>query len=145
MKGVPPRGRPAAVAAGGALVLLLAVLTWNRAAMYQDPVAFFRDNVSRNPQATEGWHQLGLELSRRGEIRESVVALQRAVAVEPSYALGHANLGAMLLADGQTSAAVARLEEALRLDSNLEDARYNLDLARSSGGASLSLEFKRSE
>jgi Flp pilus assembly protein TadD len=111
-----PAGRAAergARAAAGALVLVLAVLTWQRCGAFRDEETLWRDTLAKNPAATSARVNLALLLTNRGANDEALGLLAAALAAEPGapdilYNLGnvHRALGHPVEAESGYRAAV---------------------------------------
>lgn len=72
------------------------------------------------------YNGLGILAYRQKAYKEAEKLLQRAVALNPEYAEGWNNLGAVYLARGKLSGAKEAFARALRLCPNLRDAQENL-------------------
>jgi Flp pilus assembly protein TadD len=76
-------------------------------------------------------NHLAFLLAARGENKEAIELLRRAVKTEPANAEYHNNLGVILVRAGDREEALAALEEAVRLNPDYAEARTNLaDLQR---------------
>jgi len=117
-----------------AAVAVLAVLTWERSAVYASTETLFRDTIARNPGAWMAYQNLGTELAAQNRLSEAVEAYQGALQARPDYAgakdnlvLAHMRLGdAQADKPSQVSAAIAHYEAVLRLDPDHFRAHYNL-------------------
>jgi tetratricopeptide (TPR) repeat protein len=126
-----PRLSTAAVAA---LVIALAVTTWNRSAAYQNVETLFRDTVEKNPQAWMAWQNLGTELAAQNRFAEAIDAYEGALRARPDYGQARNNLvlAHMRLAEAVADTsdrwpeAIAHYEAVLRVDPNHFRANYNL-------------------
>ena len=67
--------------AAAVCVAVLAILTWRQASLYSNEVLLWRDNVAKTPTAWAGWTNLAHALFRAGSYGETVLCLDRAVAV----------------------------------------------------------------
>ncbi len=103
------RVRRAAMAlAGGGIVLMLgalAALTWSQSHVWRDPETLWRWAVEVDPLCSRCHNNLGVALMHHrpdpqglGEAEEH---LRRAVALRPTYALSHLNLGSVALLRGR--------------------------------------------
>jgi Flp pilus assembly protein TadD len=88
--------------------------------------ALLRQDLARWPDYWVAHGLLGRLLLDRGEAREAVRHLQRAVQVHADYPVGHNNLGAALSRIGEDEAAMASFRRALALRPHYADAHYNL-------------------
>ena len=116
------------------IVVVLAVLTWERSAFYRDAETLFRDTVARNPQAWMAYQNLGTELAARNRMSEAIEAFEGALKARPGYVdarnnlvLAHMKLGETLIDQpGRSPEAVTHYEAVLRLDPDHFRANYNL-------------------
>ncbi len=122
--------RPAVLATTFALFLLLGVQSQLRAAVWQDPVAFERDVLASYPGAREPTQRLALALSDRGEGDEALRLLRSSAARQRRPDWEWHQIGAILLEQGDLTAAEPALRRALELsqrDAQLgAKVRYNL-------------------
>ncbi len=129
----PPFRRVLTIASAS-IVVLLAVLTWNRSAFYRDAETLFRDTIGRNPQAWMAYQNLGTELAARNRMPEAIEAFEGALKARPGYVdaknnlvLAHMKLGdALIDQPGRSHEAVTHYEAVLRLDPDHFRANYNL-------------------
>lgn len=92
----------------------------------QDAIASLRRAAELAPDEPEPQLRLGRAL---GSGAAAVAALERAVAIRPRWAEAQIALGSALLASNQAPQAVARFQEALRLESTAGAAHEGLGLA----------------
>jgi Tfp pilus assembly protein PilF len=78
--------------------------------------------VQLNPELKRGWNNLGITLAQQGKIPESIEAFKHAV----SPAAAQSNVGIILARRGNYDQAREHLNEALKLDPNLAQARMTL-------------------
>ncbi|MBO0724937.1 MAG: tetratricopeptide repeat protein, partial [Blastocatellia bacterium] len=76
----------------------------------------------------------GVELQRKGELKEAAAEYRAALARAPNYAEAQANLGAVLARLGNYDEAVAAYEAALRLKPELTPILLNLGIAHYRAG-----------
>ena len=116
-----------------------AVAAWRLAARVGPPFSvdsvrvLFQRAVSRS-QTAAGRVARGTQYLDRGKVREARAAYRDAVAMLPDYAEAHANLGLVLMLNGDLDGAVSRQLEAIRLNPGLAEAFYNLGNAYSRQG-----------
>ncbi len=72
------------------------------------------------------FNNLGFALQSQGRLDEAQAAYQRSIALRPGYAYAHNNLADILLARGQTAAAIPELEAAIALNPDLLTAATKL-------------------
>ena len=96
-----------AMASGGIVLVLgaLALLTWSQTHLWRDPETLWRWAVELDPLCSRCHNNLGVALMhyRRDPqgLSESDGHLRQAVALRPTYALGHLNLGTVALLRGR--------------------------------------------
>ena len=109
-----------------ALVLLLAVLTWQRNEVWRDGVSLWSDVVSKSPDKARPHLNLGAELMLVGRTEQAVEQFRRAAALKPDYAEAYVNLAAAYHAMGKIDEAIEACSVALRIDPDNADALNNL-------------------
>jgi tetratricopeptide (TPR) repeat protein len=117
-----------------ALVALLCFLSWQRAQVYQDALAFWTDAVSKNPDAAKAHFNFGAALHKRGQIDLAMDHYSQALQVKPNYAGAHNNLGNILANRGQIDEAIVHYAAALRREPQFAEAHYNWGNALASRG-----------
>jgi hypothetical protein len=68
---------------GGALVVVLGVLTWQRSHVFSDEEVLWKDTLTRNDRAWMAWNNLGQRLLERGRPRVAAKYFSNAIALEP--------------------------------------------------------------
>lgn len=118
--------RPDLAEARGTLayVAMLADLDWGEAERG------IRRSLALNPSYAQGWDWLADILRTRGRTGEAVVAMERAVELDPFSPLMHRDLGLAVVYDRGCEEAVPHLERALELEPQDPVARYDLALCR---------------
>ena len=110
----------------GALLLLLAVLTWQRTGVYRDLVSLYTDILAKNTGCWMAHYNLGIALHDRGETDQAITHYQQAIELRPSYAEAHYNLGRLLAEKGEVNEAVDHYETALSINPDDAEAHNNL-------------------
>jgi Flp pilus assembly protein TadD len=136
----PPKwNRP--MLAGGALVLILGVLTWERAWAYQSEEEIWNDTLVKNPNSWEAYNNLGLLYASQGREDDAIRNYEKALAVTPKemgpdpgapnppYAQTCNNIGNALLRERKFDAAIGEYRQALSLDAHYAEANNNLGYA----------------
>jgi len=100
---------------GAGLLLLLAVLTWQRSWVYQSEVTLWSDTLEKNPGFWLGHNNLAFALLQAGRLDESIIEYQKALEVNPDHAETHANLGNALAQKGRINEALAQFQQALKI------------------------------
>jgi tetratricopeptide (TPR) repeat protein len=103
-------------ALGGALLLVLGVLTWQQCTTYRDLDTLWRTTIARNPDSWLARYNLGILLTEKNQVQEATAQFQKTVELRPDHVMAQYNLGALLLYSGHVEEAIARLDIALKLD-----------------------------
>ena len=82
---------------------------------YEQAVKMFGADVDKHPESGAARTALGMALKRQGKMGEAKSSFRRATEVEPGFADGHYELGAMLENDKEFSEAVKSFERYLQL------------------------------
>ena len=82
---------------------------------FETAVSYFRRLVELRPEPAWAWSNLGGALYRNGEADEARIALERSVAIGPTYE-GLSNLGTLEFYEGNYPNAVPLIEQALAID-----------------------------
>lgn len=91
-----------------------------------------RADVEANPTAG-GYVNLSLLYYRAERFRESIEACQKALEINPSYAIAHNNICSAHVELGEYDAAIAACEKALGINPDFERAKNNLAWAQKRG------------
>lgn len=116
-------------AAGGAVLALLATLTWQQSHAYADLETLWRDTIAKNPASWMAHNNLGMLLAARGDLPEAIVHYERALAAKPDDSYALVNLGIAFDRSGRPDEALARFQTAVRVDP--DNAEAHLDLGNS--------------
>jgi len=128
------RGLVVAAALVGLAWAALAACTYRRNAVWEDPVALWRDAVAKAPRYWRGHLQLGYALWNRGRwdeaIREYRLSVEQPADRPDREAELLADLGAMLIYAGRLDEASAVLRRAVEIRPRHAGALVNLAVAR---------------
>jgi len=120
-----------AVAAGAlAAGAWLAALTLERAALWGDPEALYRESAEEWPLGRTGWTGLGAELHRKGDLDGAAAAYLRALAVQPDDGHVRQLLGRIRLRQQRPRPALYDLEQSLRLSPGQTDSDWARGMVR---------------
>jgi tetratricopeptide (TPR) repeat protein len=86
----------------------------------------YRAILTRQPNDPEALHLLGVLVLQRGQPRQAVELIERAIAGKPAAAVFHGNLGEAYRACGELPRAAASYQTALRLQPEAADVALNL-------------------
>lgn len=109
-----------------ALLLSLGLLTWRQCGMYRDTETLWRWTISRNPSSWMAYNNLGTALLKTGRVEEAVAQFNKALEIQPRYAVAHNNLGNAFLRLGRAADSFAHLQEALEIDPRNAEAHNNM-------------------
>ncbi len=103
--------------AAGAALVILAVLTWNRSALYQAAIPMWENSVAANPRNHRAWFHLGFAYYEQGRCADAVRAYEKAAASgpRPDPTL-QADWALALECEGRIGEAEARLRDALAIE-----------------------------
>lgn len=113
-------------ALGGGVLVALAILTWQQAGIYHDPLSLWTDTIRKNPGCWMAYDNLGNELQLQGRTTEALSAYRAALRIDPSYVDARVNAATSLISLGRTDEALTELREAVREDPELVEAQCHL-------------------
>jgi Flp pilus assembly protein TadD len=136
-------GRQVAAIAAGAVVGVLAILTWQRSHAFADERTLWTDTLSKNPRAWGAYDNLGYLLFEDGDYAGAARDNRTAVELRPDAAEPRNNLGRALAALGKLDEADMQYREAIRLEPGLAEPHNNLGLllAKRGQGAAAAEEY----
>jgi protein O-mannosyl-transferase len=114
---------------GGAVVLLLAILTIQRNGDYRSGLVLWQDTVVKCPNNPRAHYSVGAALQQAGRMQEAMEHWEQALRLKPDYPEAHYNLGLALGQAGSVQEAMGHWEQALRINPDLAEAHYNLGVA----------------
>jgi tetratricopeptide (TPR) repeat protein len=121
----PGQGWPGRVA-GGVVLGLLGVLTWQQGYAYENLQTLWTDTLRKNPDCWMAEYNLGRLQLNRGEIGPAVEHFSRALAIKPDLAEAHSAWGEALAGQGRLDEAVQRFAAAAVLQPDRADNQLNL-------------------
>ncbi len=113
----------------GALVGLLALLTWQQSTLCGDPLLLFQYYAANNPESWAVQTNLGIALTRNGQVPEALLHFQKAKHLKPNFPESCSNLGTALVDAGKSAQAVGYFKSALQLRPDFHQARDGLATA----------------
>jgi tetratricopeptide (TPR) repeat protein len=116
-------GRAGTFAAAGCVVVL-AVLTWDRARLYADEQQLWRDNIAKQEGSWLAWNNLGDVCFRAEKQDEALDCFKRSIALNPHYAVAWHNLGRVNALSGKPDEAILDYSKAIDLMPDFSSA-YN--------------------
>jgi tetratricopeptide (TPR) repeat protein len=121
----------------GALLLVLAVLTWRQAGMYADNETLWQTTLARNPDSFLANNNIGVILVRKGQLEAAIAHFQKTLQSRPDDPEAHDNLGIALakvhgdyanklVGMGRDDEAIVQFRKALEICPAFADARHDL-------------------
>ncbi|MBT4500206.1 MAG: tetratricopeptide repeat protein [Gemmatimonadetes bacterium] len=108
------------------LLLVLAVLTWERNRVWEDEFSLWGDAVARAPGMFRAQSNWGLALYERRDLDGALVAFARALELNPAYGKTWNNLGLVYEEMGRFGEALEAYEKGLELRGDLAGTHVNL-------------------
>ncbi len=119
-------GRKQLILAGGAVLLLLAGLTWNQCGIYRDLETLWIDTMSKNPDSWLAKVNLGGMRLDQGRLDEARQLTAESLAINAANFHGQNNMGIILLQLGEPDAARPHFETAIRQNPDFAQSYNNL-------------------
>ena len=104
---------------GAGLLLVLGVVSWQRAGVYQDEDTLWSDTLAKNPACWVGYNNYGVVLSEKGEKDAAIANFQKSVELNPNYTAAQNNLGFALAERGDLDGAMIHFQQALRTNPHM--------------------------
>lgn len=101
----------------------------HRAGRFADAENLYRAILHEQPDHGVALHLLGVLTGQRGNHQAAIDLIRRAIAIDPTNADFHSNLGKFLIELGDPDAAIAACRKAIALNPSLADAYLNLGVA----------------
>jgi tetratricopeptide (TPR) repeat protein len=120
------RARNFAQAGTGALLIILAAVTWSQSLIYHDLETLYRDTIAKNAKAWMAYSNLAVLLIAEDRCEEAIPLAREALRIDDSRPREHYNYATAVLdaglqrgfQPGELADAVAHFRVALRLDPN---------------------------
>jgi tetratricopeptide (TPR) repeat protein len=109
-----PWARPALVAVPAVAIALLAGLTWAQCRVWRSTEALWAHALAIAPSAM-GYTNVAVRLDKQGRLGEALALHEKAVALQPDFALARFNMAVTLQHQGRLGAAAESFERALAL------------------------------
>jgi len=108
------------------LLLVLGMLSWQRAWAYESEETLWTDTLPQNQNCWAGHDALGIALSQKGQVDEAIIQFQKSLEINPLNAEARNNLGAALFNKGQVDEAMAQYQKNLEINPNDVATHNNL-------------------
>ncbi len=113
--GRSPVARRVMVGGGLAVMMVLAMATWTRNAVWTDVLRLWSDTVAKSPHHPVARLNLGAEYATRGDAERALAEYREAIRLSPDYVLPYHNAGLLYIAREDYAQARAVFERAVAL------------------------------
>jgi tetratricopeptide (TPR) repeat protein len=113
----------------GTLLIVCAVWTYERNAVWRDRITIWQDCVKKSPQKARPYNNLGAALADEGHYDEAIALYHKALQINPHYPNARANLGLTLAKLGKVEEGIAQLLKALEIKPKDYETLTNLGAA----------------
>jgi tetratricopeptide (TPR) repeat protein len=128
------RCQTAAATLAGALLLGLAVVTWNQEGYWHDSETLWRHALRVTADNPVAETCLGTALKAEGQLPEALRHFEAAVRLDPEFAFAHYSLGMALLEGGKFGEAARHFAVTVRRDPDFAPGHYYLGVALENQG-----------
>jgi len=104
---------------------VLAMLTWQRNALWADPVAFYQDQIAKTPKKIWVYNKLSEELVARRRFDEAITINRQVLAINPYYYKAFNQLGVIFCQQKRYDEADQSFADAVRLNPYDPDVNIN--------------------
>ena len=116
------------------LVFLLGAGTYIRNQAWHSEISIWSDNISKQPTASRGFHNLAIANARHGEFAKALTRFDEAIAIEPNLQAAHVRRGQILELRGDFRGAVESYSKAIEIPAQLVRGTYVIGDALASRG-----------
>jgi tetratricopeptide (TPR) repeat protein len=113
----------------GGLLLLLALLSWQRAAVFESGETLWSDTLAKDPDNWSAHNNLGNAFFKAGRMDEAQTEFRRTLQIYPDAKEARYNLGRVLLEKGQIDDAIVALQNDIQAAPADDRAHTSLGLA----------------
>lgn len=114
------------IALSGAVVAMMAVLSWRQIQVYADNVTLFQNTLRSNPNCWMAHNNLGFELMTRGDLDDATNHFQESLRLNPSNWTALLNMGLTAEKANRIPDAIHWYEEAISKEPTFFFAYYHL-------------------
>ncbi len=116
----------AVVCVVAALMVMLAVMTFQRNSVWETKLSMWKDVVKKSPGKARVHNNLGFVYNELGLVNEAIKEYRTALMLDRDYAIGHNNLGSIYYSQGLLEEAAQEFISAIRLKPYYAEAYNNL-------------------
>ena len=117
-----------------AVTIILSGWTYQRNIVWSDDVILWQDCVKKSPYKPRQHYNLGVILSRNGNLDDAIKHYRTALNFQPDYVEAYYNLGNALARRGDAEAAIHNYRKALQFNPRFFKAYYNIARIMSNQG-----------
>jgi hypothetical protein len=110
-------------------VVGLGGLTWKQTQVWHDSERLWRYAVSAGPESNIAHYNLGIAMSKRGELGEAIKHYRQALRINPASMPAYYNLGNAMVKRGELGEAIKHFRQVLRINPDYAQAYNNLGVA----------------
>jgi protein O-mannosyl-transferase len=139
------RSAQAAFLLGGAVIAVLATMSFQQTTYWRDSESLFRHAAALYPENHLARHNLGDALERKGRIDEAMAQYYLAIRIRPGFARAHYNLGNIFASQGREEEALYHYTRAAENFPRFFEALHNAGVLLAESGRLLMAEsyFRR--
>ena len=133
---------------GAAVIIVLCVLTAQRAWLMRGQIPLWRETIAKNPGAWMAYYHLGTELANEGQMleaagrpvearqdyQEAADLFEKGLKIQPAYSELHSNLGIVQIYLGMTRNGIEELKRSLEIKPSDANAWNSLGFAQENIG-----------
>lgn len=116
-------------ALGAGLLLLLGLLSWQRATVYQNEDSLWADTLAHDSNCWVAQNNVGNSLCEKGQVEEGMAHLQKALEIYPNFVEALGNLSVVVSRQGQIDQAIAYARRAVEINPNYATGHEDLGVA----------------
>jgi tetratricopeptide (TPR) repeat protein len=116
------------------VVVGLGALTWKQTQVWHDSDRLWKYAISAGPESNIAHYNLGIVMSKRGELGEAIKHYREALRIKPNSIEANFNLGNAMVNRGELEEAIKRFRQVLRINPAYAEAHNNLGVAIFKGG-----------
>jgi hypothetical protein len=108
------------------LLLILGILSWQRAWVYESEETLWTDTLAKNPNCWVGHNNLGVALFQKGQVDEAMAQLPKGPGNQSQLCRSPQQPRQCSFQKGQVDEAMAQYQKALEINPNYAEAHNNL-------------------
>jgi hypothetical protein len=116
------------------VVVGLGALTWKQTQVWHDSDRLWNYAISAGPESNIAHYNLGIVMSKRGELGEAIKHYREALRIKPNSIEANFNLGNAMVNRGELEEAIKHFRQVLRINPAYAEAHNNIGVAFFKGG-----------